>query len=55
MERTTIVNTGERVKINWIGFDLIWIIHDSGDQELVHPSVLGRKPRKRYNYKGSNW
>jgi hypothetical protein len=52
---STIIATGEKVRINWIGFDLIWIIHENGDPELVHPSVLGMRPRKRPNYKGSSW
>ena len=45
--KVKVVATGEEVTLNWIGFDLVWIIHDSGEQELVHPRVIGREPRKR--------
>lgn len=49
-KKVKVVATGEEVILNWIGFDLVWIIHDSGEQELVHPSVIGREPRKRWSY-----
>lgn len=45
------VDTGEEVTLHWVGFDLVWIkYHDGKSDELVHPSVVGMKPRKRYNY-----
>ena len=41
--------SGEMVAIHHIGFDLIWIIFDNGDEKLVEPEECGLEQRKRPN------
>lgn len=41
--------SGEMVIIHYIGFDLIWIIFDNGDNKLVAPEECGLERRKRPN------